>query len=206
MRNVSDKIVEKTKTHNLCSVTSPLPKILPLMSQSGKIWTAREATDNMGSHTGHRQYGQTDRPQTIWTDRQATDRMDRQTGHRQYGQPDRPHTIWTATQATDNMDSQTGHRQYGQPHRPQTGWTGRQATDNTDSQTGHRQYGQPDRPQTIRTVTQATDNIIRCMRFACWILKATDTHSECFTLCFPKPTIVTRTRLNVTLHVRCSSC
>jgi hypothetical protein len=28
--------------------------------------------------------------------------------------------------------------------------------------------------------TQATDgNIIRRMRFACWITKATDTHSEC---------------------------
>ena len=29
------------------------------------------------------------------------------------------------------------------------------------------------------TAVQATDdNIIRCMRFACWITKATDTHSE----------------------------
>jgi hypothetical protein len=29
------------------------------------------------------------------------------------------------------------------------------------------------------TVRQATDdNIIRHMRFACWIIKATDTHSE----------------------------
>jgi hypothetical protein len=25
----------------------------------------------------------------------------------------------------------------------------------------------------------ADDNIIRCMRFSCWISKATDTHSEC---------------------------
>jgi hypothetical protein len=33
------------------------------------------------------------------------------------------------------------------------------------------------------TVRQATDhNIIRRMRFACWITKATDTHSECVTL------------------------
>jgi hypothetical protein len=37
------------------------------------------------------------------------------------------------------------------------------------------------------TAGQATDgNIIRRMRFACWITKATDTHSECVTfIAFP---------------------
>jgi hypothetical protein len=29
-----------------------------------------------------------------------------------------------------------------------------------------------------RTGQATDDNIIRCMRFACWITKATDTHSE----------------------------
>jgi hypothetical protein len=33
------------------------------------------------------------------------------------------------------------------------------------------------------TARQATDdNLIRRMRFACWITKATDTHSECVTI------------------------
>jgi hypothetical protein len=38
------------------------------------------------------------------------------------------------------------------------------------------------------TAGQATDeNIIRRMRFACWINKATDTHSECVILvAFPR--------------------
>jgi hypothetical protein len=38
------------------------------------------------------------------------------------------------------------------------------------------------------TARQATDdNIIRHMRFACWITKATDTHSECVILiAFPR--------------------
>ena len=38
------------------------------------------------------------------------------------------------------------------------------------------------------TARQATDdNIIRCTRFACWITKATDTHSEYVTLiAFPR--------------------
>jgi hypothetical protein len=44
---------------------------------------------------------------------------------------------------------------------------------------------------------QATDdNIIRRMRFACWITKATDT--ICNTYCFSTAIIVTRTHLNVT--------
>jgi hypothetical protein len=37
MRNVSDKVVEKIKTHNLCSVTF-FPKIVPFMRQCVKIW------------------------------------------------------------------------------------------------------------------------------------------------------------------------
>ena len=47
---------------------------------------------------------------------------------------------------------------------------------------------------------QATDDsIIKCMRFAFWIPKATDTHSRVRnTCCFSTATMVTRTRLNVT--------
>jgi hypothetical protein len=54
---------------------------------------------------------------------------------------------------------------------------------------------------------QATDdNITRRMRFTCWITKATDTHSEyVIPIAFPQQ-LVTRTRLNVTLYVRCLSC
>jgi hypothetical protein len=50
------------------------------------------------------------------------------------------------------------------------------------------------------TVRQTTDdNIIRRMRFACWITKATDTHSDNVILtAFPRQPMVTRTRLNVT--------
>jgi hypothetical protein len=53
---------------------------------------------------------------------------------------------------------------------------------------------------------QATaDNTIRRMRFACWITKATDTHTHkiCNAYCFSTATMVTRTRLNITLYVRC---
>jgi hypothetical protein len=39
------------------------------------------------------------------------------------------------------------------------------------------------------------DNIIRRMRFACWITKATDTLRMCNTCCFSTSTVVTRTRL-----------
>jgi hypothetical protein len=60
---------------------------------------------------------------------------------------------------------------------------------------------------------QATDdNIIRRMHFACWITKAihththTHTHRICNTYCFSTTTIVTRTRLNVTLYVHCILC
>jgi hypothetical protein len=58
------------------------------------------------------------------------------------------------------------------------------------------------------TARQATHyHIIRRMRFACWITKATDTHSECviLTYSFSTATVVTRTRLNVTLYVHCLS-
>ena len=46
------------------------------------------------------------------------------------------------------------------------------------------------------TAGQATDNnIIRYMRFACWITKATDTLRICNTYCYSTATMVTRTRL-----------
>ena len=53
------------------------------------------------------------------------------------------------------------------------------------------------------TTGQATDdNIIRRMRFAFWITKVTDTHSEyvCSTV-----TMIPRTRLSITLYVQCLS-
>ena len=43
----------------------------------------------------------------------------------------------------------------------------------------------------------------RRMRIACWILKATNTHSEYVTHCFSAATTVARTPLYVTLHVHC---
>jgi len=50
-----------------------------------------------------------------------------------------------------------------------------------------RNVMQPDRPQA---------NVIRRMRIACWITKATDTHSECVIItAFSTETVVTRTRL-----------
>jgi hypothetical protein len=43
-------------------------------------------------------------------------------------------------------------------------------------------------------------------RVACWISKATDTHSECVILyCFSTTPVVTRTRRNVTLQLHCLS-
>ena len=40
------------------------------------------------------------------------------------------------------------------------------------------------------------------MRFACWVSKATDTHSEYVMLmAFPPLRVVTRTRFSVTLYV-----
>ena len=43
-------------------------------------------------------------------------------------------------------------------------------------------------------------NILRCFPFARWITKATDTHSENVSI------LLTRRRLNMTLHVSCLSC
>jgi hypothetical protein len=46
---------------------------------------------------------------------------------------------------------------------------------------------------------QATaDNIIRCMRFTCWMTKATNTLRICNTYCFSTARMVTGTRLNIT--------
>jgi hypothetical protein len=58
------------------------------------------------------------------------------------------------------------------------------------------------------TAGQAThDNITRRMRIACWIPKATDTHSECVILiAFPTVTTVTRTRPTVKLYVHYPCC
>jgi hypothetical protein len=57
------------------------------------------------------------------------------------------------------------------------------------------------------TARQATyDNIIQRMRFACWITKATDTLRIYNNYCFSTATMVTRTRLSVTLCVHCMSC
>jgi hypothetical protein len=55
---------------------------------------------------------------------------------------------------------------------------------------------------------QATDdNIIRLMRYACWITKATNTHPEYVILnCSTTATMVARTHLSVTLYVHCLSC
>jgi hypothetical protein len=55
---------------------------------------------------------------------------------------------------------------------------------------------------------QATDyNIIRRMRFACWITKATDTDSKyAITYLFSTATNVKRKRLNITLYVHFLSC
>jgi hypothetical protein len=50
------------------------------------------------------------------------------------------------------------------------------------------------------TARQATDdNIIRRMRFACCITKATDTLRTCNTYSFSTAKMVTRTHLNITL-------
>jgi hypothetical protein len=50
------------------------------------------------------------------------------------------------------------------------------------------------------------NNIIRRMRFAGWITKATNTHSEyVIHIAFTRK-LVTRTRLNITSYVHCLSC
>jgi len=45
-----------------------------------------------------------------------------------------------------------------------------------------------------------------CMRFACWITRATDTLIIPNTYCFSTATVVARTCLIVTLYVHCLSC
>jgi len=51
------------------------------------------------------------------------------------------------------------------------------------------------------------DSIIQRMRIAYWITKATNTHPQyVIFFAFSTATLVTRTRLNVTLHVHCPSC
>ena len=54
---------------------------------------------------------------------------------------------------------------------------------------------------------QATDNnIIRCMRFACWITKATDTHPEyVIRIPFPRQQWL-RERVSLLRFVQCFSC
>ena len=48
--------------------------------------------------------------------------------------------------------------------------------------------------------------IIRRMRFACWITKATETHRICNTYCYYMATMTLPTRLSVTFYVHCLSC
>jgi hypothetical protein len=55
---------------------------------------------------------------------------------------------------------------------------------------------QPDRPQMT----------IGRMCVANWLTKATDTRPIYDSYCFSTATMVTRTRLNVTLYVHCLSC
>jgi hypothetical protein len=43
---------------------------------------------------------------------------------------------------------------------------------------------------------------IRSMRFACWMTKATDTHTEYVTYCLSTARMVTRKRVDVTSYVR----
>ena len=58
-----------------------------------------------------------------------------------------------------------------------------------------------------RTARQATeDNIMRCMRFACWITKATNTLKICNTHCFSTATMIPRMPLHVTSYIHGTSC
>jgi len=45
VRNVSERVVDYTTTHILCSVTPPPQKTVPCIKQCGKLWKNR---------TGHR--------------------------------------------------------------------------------------------------------------------------------------------------------
>jgi len=56
-------------------------------------------------------------------------------------------------------------------------------------------------------VRQATDDVVRnCMLFARCLTKATRSHSEHVIHFSFKPTVVLRTRINVTSHVPCLPC
>ena len=50
----------------------------------------------------------------------------------------------------------------------------------------------------------AGGSTIRRVRIVCWIPKATNTHSQYVTYCFPKMTMVMGTRLNITLALMLS--
>jgi hypothetical protein len=53
----------------------------------------------------------------------------------------------------------------------------------------------------------AGDDIIQRIRFACWITKITDTNSKYVILNrFTTETVVTRTRLKITLYLHCLYC
>ena len=53
----------------------------------------------------------------------------------------------------------------------------------------------------------AGDSVLRGMRFACWVTKAINTHSQYVILTdFSAATMVPRRRLNITFYVRCLSC
>jgi hypothetical protein len=58
-----------------------------------------------------------------------------------------------------------------------------------------RLWGNGEKCGRARQVTD--DNIIRRMRFACWVTKATDTLRTCNTYCFSTATLITRTHLKV---------
>jgi len=54
---------------------------------------------------------------------------------------------------------------------------------------------------------QATDyNIARRTRIACWITKATDTHSEYVILIAFHGKMIMRKSFNVTFYIHCPSC
>jgi hypothetical protein len=57
-----------------------------------------------------------------------------------------------------------------------------------------------------RAVQATDDNIIRRMRFACWITKATIIHSEYVTHYFSTAVVVKLTRLFVMSYLHCLSC
>jgi len=51
-----------------------------------------------------------------------------------------------------------------------------------------------------RALQTSDDNLIRRMHLACWMIKDTNTHSECVILSFSTATMVTRTHLIVTFN------